>query len=204
VNDETLVFITQATFSPEGWKQAFPSAHIMRDRTSASAAPTLLWIHLPAKTDIDGYLRALAERYDCRRFVVLSNEPNDDEGLQAFSAGASGYCNAYADPEVLRHVADVVQQGGLWVGRSILDRLVFAVNRKTPESSRSDEILDQAGLTEREREVTRRVADGVANKEVALDLDISERTVKAHLTSAFRKLGVRDRLQLALLLNRGK
>lgn len=204
MNDETLVFITQATFSPECWKQAFPSAHIMRDRTSASASPTLLWIHLPAKTDIDDYLRAMAQRYDCQRFVVLSNEPNDDEGLQAFSAGASGYCNAYAAPEVLQQVAEVVRQGGLWVGRSILDRLVFAVNRKAPESGRTDEVLEQAGLTEREREVTVRVADGVANKEVALDLDISERTVKAHLTSAFRKLGVRDRLQLALLLNRGK
>ena len=149
------------------------------------------------------FLRAITQDFSCHQFIALSDAPNDDEGTIAFSAGAAGYCNAHAAPEVLHQVAEVVLHGGLWVGRSLLDRLVFAVTRRQPSPSNAEHVLEQANLTDREREVTLRVANGVANKEVAIALNISERTVKAHLTSAFKKLGVRDRLQLALLLNRG-
>jgi DNA-binding NarL/FixJ family response regulator len=55
-------------------------------------------------------------------------------------------------------------------------------------------------LTEREREIAALVGSGGTNKQIARQLDISERTVKAHLTEVFRKLGIADRLKLALLL----
>jgi DNA-binding NarL/FixJ family response regulator len=55
-------------------------------------------------------------------------------------------------------------------------------------------------LTKRERQVAKAVADGLSNREIAARLSISERTVKARLTSVFQKLNVRDRVQLALLL----
>lgn len=176
----------------------------MRDQPAGRIVADLLWVHLPAGAEVDPFLRTITGQSACPQFIALSDEPNDDEGLVAFSAGASGYCNAHAAPEVLHQVAEVVLHGGLWVGRSILDRLVFAVTRRQQSSpaGNTQVVLEQASLTEREREVTLQVANGVANKEIALALDISERTVKAHLTSAFKKLGVRDRLQLALLLNR--
>lgn len=60
-----------------------------------------------------------------------------------------------------------------------------------------------AALTQREREVALCVARGESNKEIARKLDLAERTIKAHLTGIFEKLGVRDRLRLALLLNTG-
>jgi DNA-binding NarL/FixJ family response regulator len=56
-------------------------------------------------------------------------------------------------------------------------------------------------LSERERAVALCVARGESNKEITQKLDIAERTIKAHLTTIFEKLGVRDRLQLAVLLN---
>ena len=58
-------------------------------------------------------------------------------------------------------------------------------------------------LTKRERQVANAVADGLSNREIAARLSISERTVKARLTSVFQKLSVRDRVQLALLLRGG-
>jgi DNA-binding NarL/FixJ family response regulator len=61
-----------------------------------------------------------------------------------------------------------------------------------------------AYLTVREREIAALVGSGGTNKEVAKQLDISERTVKAHLTEIFRKLGIADRLKLALLLATNK
>ena len=58
-------------------------------------------------------------------------------------------------------------------------------------------------LTKRERQVAQAVADGLSNREIAERLSISERTVKARLTSVFQKVDVRDRVQLALLLRGG-
>ena len=60
-----------------------------------------------------------------------------------------------------------------------------------------------AKLSPRERDVALQVAGGASNKVVARHLDITERTVKAHLTSIFEKLDVRDRLQLVIALRRG-
>ena len=68
-------------------------------------------------------------------------------------------------------------------------------------ATRKQVSLDE--LTKRERQVALAVADGLSNREIAERLSISERTVKARLTSVFQKLEVRDRVQLALLLGGG-
>jgi DNA-binding NarL/FixJ family response regulator len=68
-------------------------------------------------------------------------------------------------------------------------------------SARKSVSLDD--LTKRERQVAQAVADGLSNREIAERLSVSERTVKARLTSVFQKVDVRDRVQLALLLRGG-
>jgi len=68
------------------------------------------------------------------------------------------------------------------------------------EDRRSASSLDLSQLTKRERQVATSVAEGLSNREIATKFGISERTVKARLTTTFQKLGVRDRVQLALLL----
>ena len=129
--------------------------------------------------------------------VVLSNVPDDDEGLSVLEAGAVGYTNALAVPEVLQQIAAVVENGGLWVGPNLLQRLIsaMATNATRVNSNQLDK------LSTREKEVAVAVATGASNKEIARQLSISERTVKAHLSAAFERLGVRDRLQLSLLIN---
>jgi DNA-binding NarL/FixJ family response regulator len=71
--------------------------------------------------------------------------------------------------------------------------------RRQPTPSADDPRL--AVLTQRELEVARKIADGASNKEVARDLDITERTVKAHAGAIFEKLGARDRLHLSLIVH---
>lgn len=129
--------------------------------------------------------------------VVLSNVPNDEEGLAVLEAGAVGYTNTLAIPEVLRQVAAVVENGGLWVGPNLLQRLITAMSGRSSQLNNSH----LGKLSAREKEVALAVAGGASNKEIAKRLDISERTVKAHLSAAFERLGVRDRLQLSLLIN---
>ena len=128
--------------------------------------------------------------------VVLSNLPSNEEGLRAFSAGVVGYCNALALPDVLRQVATVVGQGGLWVGQDLMQRLLSALTARATAGSAAI-----SALSTREHQVALAVARGGTNKEISRAMGITERTVKAHLTAIFEKLGVRDRLQLSLIVN---
>jgi DNA-binding NarL/FixJ family response regulator len=122
--------------------------------------------------------------------------------LQALALGAAGCCNSRSAPAVLRQVAVVVSNGGLWVGQSLLRQLVGATSRRLGQLPGGAENDDWSGfLSEREVQVARLIANGASNKEIADRLVITERTVKAHLTAIFEKLGVRDRLQLSLRVN---
>jgi DNA-binding NarL/FixJ family response regulator len=143
------------------------------------------------------------------RVVLLSASPEPAEGLAVLDAGAMGYTHAYALPSVLQEVATVIAHGGIWAGPELLRRLVAATSAALatlPAPTQGPGLSVQkyaqawATLSGREAQVARIVALGKSNKEVAEQLFISERTVKAHLGAAFEKLGVRDRLQLALLV----
>lgn len=134
------------------------------------------------------------------RIIALSHQPNDDEGIAALRAGARGYCNAYIDPRLLAKAVSTVQNGEAWVGRRLTDRLVALVGQPTPAQVDTDYGIDLDMLTAREREIALQIGGGSSNKTIAQRLGITERTVKAHLGSVFAKLGVHDRLQLALLV----
>jgi DNA-binding NarL/FixJ family response regulator len=143
------------------------------------------------------------------RVVLLSNAPEPAEGLAALDRGAMGYTHAYALPGLLQEVATVIEYGGLWAGPDLLRSLVAATSAalaKLPEPVNGPGVIAQdyakawSTLSSREAQVATCVAEGKSNKEVADQLFITERTVKAHLGSVFEKLAVRDRLQLALLV----
>ncbi|RUR32026.1 response regulator transcription factor [Vreelandella andesensis] len=135
--------------------------------------------------------------------VLLSYAPNDREALKALDLGARGYVHTLAAPNVLIQVALVVTNQGVWVGQELLAKVMGSTfkamqNRQNSESHQHGDYLEL--LTERERGVALAVVRGATNKEVARQLDITERTVKAHLSAIFKKLSVRDRLQLMLKL----
>ena len=189
------IFVTSARVPPIRWREAFPSAEIVPILPGNAPANALVWLHNLTPVQLPG------PRPNGVHFVVMEDEPSDDGGLRALSSGASGYCNTHATPELLQTIASVVRSHGLWVGESLLNRLIGGISQRSPMAGRHAEhpLLDS--LSGREREVAACVARGESNKEIARQLDVSERTIKAHLTSIFEKFGVRDRLQLALLLS---
>ncbi|SUX29703.1 helix-turn-helix transcriptional regulator [Chromobacterium vaccinii] len=135
----------------------------------------------------------------CRyyRVVALSSAPNDAEGMHWLQLGVSGYAHAYAAADELRQIAASVTAGGTWLGRSLLLQLCQRFGALVPPP-------EQAGwrdrVSSREAEVIAILKQGRSNKEIARELDITERTVKAHLTAIFQKFGVEDRFQLLLKL----
>ena len=131
------------------------------------------------------------------RLGFLSSRPNDEEGIALLEAGACGYAHSYAAESSLGQMIEVISSGELWVGRSLMARLLGNLKRATHSEISGWE----ARLTGREREVARMAAMGQPNLQIAQALGITERTVKAHLTAIFEKLGVVDRLQLALKIH---
>jgi len=125
------------------------------------------------------------------------------EELAALAAGAVACCDASLLRDELERIVGVVLNGGVWVSKAAIPLLMSKLQAfsgqaadPVPRMEAPQDRLD--GLTERQREVAQMVAQGASNKQIARALDISDRTVKAHLTTIFEKLGVSDRLHLAL------
>jgi DNA-binding NarL/FixJ family response regulator len=139
-----------------------------------------------------GVLRSL--KGGAARTILLTAHASDDQELEAVRLGARGI--VYKDQAAGDLVAAVrhVMAGERWLPRQLIDRaLDGALKREAGQRGLPEP------LTAREVSVVRWVAKGLSNKGVALKLGITEGTVKLHVHSAFRKLGVRSRVQLAIM-----
>lgn len=159
----------------------------------------MLWLRLTPKATVAEQIGAVRLRFGSLPLIVMSDIPNDLEALAAFSVAARGYCNTHAGAQVLRNVAGVVAQGGLWIGESIMLRLLGAPLAE-PLAAADGRQSWATELTEREREVAMAVAQGESNRDIAAKLGITERTIKAHVGAVLSKLKIKSRLQLALLV----
>ncbi len=183
------------------WRSAFALAEAVPMRIlSAAPAAEYVWLRLHGGVAVAQLVQAVRQPRPDATLIVLSDMPTDEEGMQAFSAGARGYCNSHASEAVLRQVFTVVSEGGLWIGESLMARMLVGITR-LPAMGEQPAVPKNGWhekLTERELEVAKAIAAGASNKEVARQLGITERTVKAHVGVIFSKLDVPDRLHLAL------
>jgi DNA-binding NarL/FixJ family response regulator len=156
-------------------------------------APDVLLLDL-SMPDQDGVavLRALRAGERTVRVLVLTSFSDTDLVLDAVHAGADGYLLKHSEAEDILDGVRAVAGGGTPVDPTVA-RCLFASVR---EHSQADL------LTDRERQVLDLVRQGQPNKWIARRLDISERTVKAHVTRIFQRLGVADRTQAALWAER--
>jgi DNA-binding NarL/FixJ family response regulator len=124
--------------------------------------------------------------------LVLTSFSDTDRIVDALDAGAVGYMLKDAEPDDLIEAVRSVARGDSPLHPRVARQLLTARSRRPAV----------AALTAREREVLELVRDGLANKQIARRLGISERTVKAHLTSVFSAIGVADRTAAALWAER--
>jgi DNA-binding NarL/FixJ family response regulator len=190
------------------WKEAFQEGRAGKIHTARAGVSfenvDVIWLRLEQELPVAMQLERLAPKLRLIPCVVLSDRPTDEEALAAFTAGARGYCNTHAAAQMLIQVAAVVLQGGLWIGESLMQRLVSATGRlqALPSTAATEKNENWSRtLTEREEQVARTLAGGASNKEIARALGITDRTVKAHVGAILEKLQVRDRLQLSLIVN---
>jgi two-component system, NarL family, nitrate/nitrite response regulator NarL len=194
------LFLSQNGVVLPRWREAFPAAEAAKqDEIHRSAIQAdLVWLRLQPGLSVAQQLRDLRILANSAVCIALSDTPNDSEALEAFVGGARGYCNTHSTPMLLQQVATVIGQGGMWIGQSLMQRLL---SMSQPIGSKAAGRSDWAEvLTSRELQVARTLASGASNKEIAGLLGITERTVKAHVGAILEKLDVRDRLQLAMLI----
>ena len=158
-------------------------------RMAADLRPdvVLMDLSMPGTDGVTATRRLLAQNPGTH-VLVLTSYADQRWIVDAINAGAEGYLLKHSEPEtILAAIRDIT------VGRSPLDpraaRVLIDTRRHTTPA---------ANLSTREREVLRMVVEGSSNKTIADRLDITERTVKTHLTTIYQKLGVTDRQQAIL------
>jgi DNA-binding NarL/FixJ family response regulator len=147
----------------------------------------LMDLSMPGMDGIEA-TRRIVQEHPGIAVVVLTSFGEKNRILSALDAGAVGYLLKHMDPEEILEAVRAVAEGGAPLDPKVARVLLEA--RAQPQPA--------ADLTGREREVLQLLADGLPNKQIALRLGITERTVKAHLTSVFQAIGVTDRMQAAL------
>ena len=137
-------------------------------------------------------MRILRERSPGARVIVLTSFVDDDRLLAALRSGAAGYLLKNAQPQELARAVRAAH-----AGEALLDPVVAARLVETLSARGDEQPLDR--LTPREREVLQLIGRGFPNKQIARELDLSEKTVKTHVGHVLAKLGVTDRTQAAVV-----
>jgi two-component system, NarL family, response regulator LiaR len=146
--------------------------------------------------ELDGVeaMRELRARVPGARVIVLTSYGEDDRLLPAIRAGAAGYLLKTVEPRELARAVRAAHAGEALLDPAVAARLVRAIAEPDGEAALSSGVR----LTPREREVLALIGRGWANKRIARELGVSEKTVKTHVGHVLAKLGVTDRTQAAL------
>ncbi|HSA07361.1 MAG TPA: response regulator transcription factor [Candidatus Gastranaerophilales bacterium] len=129
------------------------------------------------------------------RIIMLTSHENEQNVLDAMSAGANSYCMKDVEPEILLAVIKSTHSGGSWldprIAQIVLDKFVDKLGKFLKSNTTTD-------LTERELDVLSLISKGYSNQQISDELCISLNTVKTHIKNIFQKLEVEDRTQAAM------
>ena len=151
----------------------------------------LLDINMPKKNGLEG-LKSLKSKKSKLKVLVLTVHNEIEYLMKAVDIGVNGYVLKDSESAELKKAIFTVAEGETYIQPS----LIPALNAKMIETNKDAEKIKS--LTKRELDVLKLLAVGMYNKEVGKRLEISERTVKNHVSNIFKKLGVTDRTQAAV------
>ena len=139
-------------------------------------------------------LQAIHHARPCIKLIVIGPEGDDELVMQAIMAGARAWVDLTADPDRIRLAIETVTSGSIWAPRRLLSKLIDRL-LKVPDSSLTS---SRPHLTIREKQVLEHILLARSNREVAQQLGIEERTVKAHVGRLMRKTGSDNRIELSM------
>jgi two-component system nitrate/nitrite response regulator NarL len=156
----------------------------------------LLDLCMPVTPGLEA-LRELSTLDVATRTLLMATEVGDSDVVEALQLGARGVVMKQSASELVFKSIRTVMAGQYWVGRECVGDLIDSMRKRAAEPT-SDVVRPTFGLTSRELEIVATVVAGYPNVDIAQKFSISVKTVKHHLTNIFNKLGVANRLELAL------
>jgi DNA-binding NarL/FixJ family response regulator len=197
VSDEPIRLEGLISIFEEGAHQGEPGlSPITGTIEELLAHPGLEYLLLDLHSSSQG-LEILHSVRRCRpsmRLIVIGPEGNDEMVLESIVAGARGYIDLTADIDVVRQAIDGVTSGSIFAPRRLLSKLIDRLLR-IPDSSLTNA---NPHLTSREHQVLDLILLACSNREIARQLGIEERTVKAHVGRLMRKTGTVNRTELSM------
>ncbi len=169
-------------------------------RDVSSPVPDVVLLVLdPNEPDADGALRAALDAWKPAPILVLSDSDDEQAPLALVRKGARGVVRMRREADHLGTAIRKVSAGEIWLSRGCLSRLIDDMATTADMHPHPPQRTGMfSTLTEREREVVALIAEGLHNRAIAQQLGITENTVRHHLTAVYGKLGVADRLELAV------
>lgn len=164
----------------------------------------LMDLNMPKLSGLEATRQILAETPDIK-VVALTVCEEDQQIFEVIKAGVAGYMLKDVDADTLLHTIKAVNQGERTIHPSLTSRLLTEMERMNQEACAAEfrETMNEL-LTNRELEILKQIALGHHNRDIADNLCISEKTVKNHISSIFRKIQVDDRTQAALYALKNK
>jgi DNA-binding NarL/FixJ family response regulator len=178
----------------EGRAQLAPLPGTMRELL---AKPALKYLVVDMQSSTNGMktLETVRRARPDMRMIVIGPAGNDDLVMKCIVAGARAYLDLSASPETVRDAVEIVTHGSIWAPRRLLSKLI---DRLLHNPEAGVVTTPSAKLTSRERQVMELILKARSNREIALQLGIEERTVRAHLARLMRKAGVDNRIKLSM------
>jgi DNA-binding NarL/FixJ family response regulator len=179
---------------------------VFGDNSDVEVAPTdaagalagdefgLVILGLQSPTETFELLARLKAARPKLKLVVMGAETDEETIISAIAAGAKGYLEETATPEQLTQCIDVVESGSIWAPRRVLSAFVD----RMLHASEKPVLRHNFKFTERERAVLKLLVAARSNREIADELGIEERTVKAYVARLMRKVGVENRIALSI------
>jgi len=143
----------------------------------------------------------IRQKFPNLKIIVFPNQPSQSAALRMLSQGINGQCSPYIGAKQLEMVLSVVDMGEIWSGKAFINNLIAANSVEIDKDIIESESVLKA-LSKKEIEVALLIAKGLNNKRIASEMLITDRTVKSHITNIFRKTNIKDRLGLALLVQK--
>jgi len=158
-----------------------------------------LLVHLDSLTK--DQISLLSVYWDKVNLIGFSDNPNDAQGIELLLNGFKGYINTFVTASIFSQLISSVRKGDIWAGTSIVQKMLKRLLQQS-----DDKHIDLAsfGLSDREMETVEVLITGASNKEIGRELGITERTVKAHVSSVLRKTETSDRVSLIIKLKDSK
>jgi len=158
----------------------------------------ILLLDLEVIQNVEGYFFEYIKLLStCKGTIALAKNPNFTEGTKLLSLGAKGYDGIEITKVKMKNALLTVKKGNIWLYTEFLQMMIDSYSKNLQKVDCEE--LEK--LSSREKEIAQLTKTGLSNKEIADKLGITERTVKAHLSSIYEKLNIKDRVALVIKLS---